>query len=47
MDLYCKGLYGVFSAVERFLYFRGFFYYFDRFFNLYLRDFLIRFFKDI
>ena len=29
----------VFSAVERFLYLRDFFYYFDRFFNICLRDF--------
>ena len=42
----CKGFYSVLSAVERFLYLRDFFYYFDRFFNLCLRDFLNKFFKD-
>ena len=42
----CKGFYSVFSAVERFLYLRDFFYYFDRFFNLCLRDFLNKFCKD-
>ena len=41
-----KGFYSVFSAVERFLYLRDFFYYFDIFFKLWLRDFLNRFFKD-
>ena len=40
----CKGFYSVFSAVERFLYLRDFFYYFDRFFSLCSRDFLIKFF---
>ena len=42
----CKGFYRVFSAVERFLYLRDFFYYFDRFFNLCLSDFLNKCFKD-
>ena len=42
----CKGFYSIFSAVERFLYLRDFFYYFNRFFNLWLRHFLNRFFKD-
>ena len=41
----CKGFYSVFSAVERFLYLRDFFYYFDRFFNSCLRDFLNKFSK--
>merc|ERR1711942_538483 len=41
-----KGFYRVFSAVERFLYLRDFFYYFDRFFTLCLRDFLNKCFKD-
>ena len=40
-------LYSLFSAVERFLYLRDFFCYFDRFFNLCLRDFLNEFFNDI
>ena len=41
-----EGIYSLFSAVKRFLYLRDFFYYFDRFFNLCLRDFLNNFFKD-
>ena len=42
----CKGFYSVFSAVERFLYLRDFFYHFDIFFNLCLRDLLNKCFKD-
>ena len=42
----CKGFYSVFSAVERVLYLRYLFHYFDTFFNLCLRDFLNKFFKD-
>ena len=42
----CQGLYSVLSAVERFLFLRDLFDYFDRFFNLCLRDFLNIFFKD-
>ena len=41
----CKGFYSVVSAVKRFLYLRDFFYHFDRFFNLCLRDFLNNFSK--
>ena len=40
-------LYSLFSAVERFLYLRDFFYYFERFFNSCLRDFLNKFVKDL
>ena len=42
----CKGFYSVVSAVGRFLYLRDFFFYFDGFFNMCLRDFLNKFFKD-
>merc|ERR1711942_385744 len=42
----CKGFYRVLSAVERFLYLRDFFFYFDGFFNMCLRDFLNKFSKD-
>ena len=37
----CKCFYSVFLQL------RDFFYYFDRFFNVYLRDFLAKFYKDI
>ena len=43
----CKGFYSVVCATERFLYLRDFFYYFDRSFNLCLRDFLKIIFKDL
>ena len=39
----CKGFYSVVSAVERFLYLRDFFFYFDGFFNMCLRDLLNKF----
>ena len=42
----CKGFYSVFSAVERFLYLRDFFYYFDRFFNFWFERSLEKFFKN-
>ena len=42
----CNVAYSMFSALERFLCLRDFLNYFDRFFNLCLRDFFKKNFKD-